>query len=276
ARRTIPRVISTALAAVLGFVAGAVIVWLILRQAAARKLAEAAARHAAQIASLETQVRAAAERQDLLARAEGALREAFRSMASEALQANSETLAALSRAALERTQEQAKGDLERRQQAIAELVAPIAQALSKVDERLSEVEKDRIATTATLVEQLKQLGAGLSSLQGETGRLVRALRQPHVRGHWGEVQLRQVVELAGMVEHTDFVEQATVNTEDGRIRPDLIVRLPGGKRVIVDAKAPLAAYFDAVDAQDDAQRAALMAEHARQVREHLTRLGSKA
>lgn len=268
--------ISTALAAVLGFVAGAVIVWLILRQAAARKLAEAAARHAAQIASLETQVRAAAERQDLLARAEGALREAFRSMASEALQANSETLAALSRAALERTQEQAKGDLERRQQAIAELVAPIAQALSKVDERLSEVEKDRIATTATLVEQLKQLGAGLSSLQGETGRLVRALRQPHVRGHWGEVQLRQVVELAGMVEHTDFVEQATVNTEDGRIRPDLIVRLPGGKRVIVDAKAPLAAYFDAVDAQDDAQRAALMAEHARQVREHLTRLGSKA
>jgi len=269
-------VISTALAAVLGFVAGAVIVWLILRQAAARKLAEAAARHAAQIASLETQVRAAAERQDLLARAEGALREAFRSMASEALQANSETLAALSRAALERTQEQAKGDLERRQQAIAELVAPIAQALSKVDERLSEVEKDRIATTATLVEQLKQLGAGLSSLQGETGRLVRALRQPHVRGHWGEVQLRQVVELAGMVEHTDFVEQATVNTEDGRIRPDLIVRLPGGKRVIVDAKAPLAAYFDAVDAQDDAQRAALMAEHARQVREHLTRLGSKA
>ncbi|HEY8536263.1 MAG TPA: DNA recombination protein RmuC [Vicinamibacterales bacterium] len=266
----------TALAALLGFAAGALVVWLILRQAAARKLAEAAAQHAAQIASLEAQVQAAAERQDLLTRAEGALREAFRSMASEALQANSESLAALSRAALERTQEQAKGDLERRQQAIAELVAPIAQALSKVDERLSEVEKDRIATTATLVEQLKQLGAGLSSLQGETGRLVRALRQPHVRGHWGEVQLRQVVELAGMVEHTDFVEQATVNTEDGRIRPDLIVRLPGGKRVIVDAKAPLAAYFDAVDAQDDAQRAALMAEHARQVREHLTRLGSKA
>ncbi|HEX7084950.1 MAG TPA: DNA recombination protein RmuC [Vicinamibacterales bacterium] len=266
----------TALAALLGFAAGALVVWLILRQAAARKLAEAAAQHAAQIASLEAQVQAAAERQDLLTRAEGALREAFRSMASEALQANSESLAALSRAALERTQEQAKGDLERRQQAIADLVTPIAQALSKVDQRLTEVEKDRIATTASLVEQLKQLGAGLSSLQGETGRLVRALRQPHVRGHWGEVQLRQVVELAGMVEHTDFVEQETVSTEDGRIRPDLIVRLPGGKRVIVDAKAPLAAYFDAVDAQDDSQRAALMAEHARQVRDHLQRLGSKA
>lgn len=268
--------LSTALAALLGFAAGALVVWLILRQAAARKLAEAAAQHAAQIASLETQVQAAAERQDLLTRAEGALREAFRSMASEALQANSESLAALSRAALERTQEQAKGDLERRQQAIADLVTPIAQALSKVDERLTEVEKDRIATTASLVEQLKQLGAGLSSLQGETGRLVRALRQPHVRGHWGEVQLRQVVELAGMVEHTDFVEQETVSTEDGRIRPDLIVRLPGGKRVIVDAKAPLAAYFDAVEAQDESRRAALMAEHARQVRDHLQRLGSKA
>ncbi len=266
----------TALAALLGFAAGALVAWLILRQAAARKLAEAAAQHAAQIASLDAQVRAAAERQDLLTRAEGALREAFRSMASEALQANSESLAALSRAALERTQEQAKGDLERRQQSIAELVTPIAQALSKVDARLTEVEKDRIATTASLVEQLKQLGAGLSSLQGETGRLVRALRQPHVRGHWGEVQLRQVVELAGMVEHTDFVEQATVTTEDGRIRPDLIVRLPGGKRVIVDAKAPLAAYFDAVEAQDEPQRAALMADHARQVRDHLGRLGSKA
>jgi len=132
------------------------------------------------------------------------------------------------------------------------------------------------ATAATLTEQLRQLGTGLVSLQTETGRLVKALRQPHVRGHWGEVQLRQVVELAGMVEHTDFVEQQTHTTEDARFRPDLVVRLPGRKRVIVDAKTPLVAYFDAVEAQDETERAAKLADHARQVREHLVRLGSKA
>src|SRR5690606_33076045 len=102
------------------------------------------------------------------------------------------------------------------------------------------------------------------------------LRQPHVRGHWGEVQLRQVVELAGMIEHTDFVEQATFDTGDARMRPDLVIRLPGGKQVIVDSKAPLAAYFDAVEAPDDEQRGRFLADHARQVRDHLVRLGSKA
>src|SRR5204863_7971856 len=131
-----------------------------------------------------------------------------------------------------------------------------------VDARLNDVEKDRGSTSATLAEQLRQLGAGLSGLQGETGRLVKALRQPHVRGHWGEVQLRQVVELAGMVEHTDFFEQQTVTVEDGRMRPDLMVRLPGGKRVIVDAKTPLAAYFDAIEAEDEPARLRFMADHA--------------
>jgi DNA recombination protein RmuC len=155
-------------------------------------------------------------------------------------------------------------------------VRPISETLVAVDQKLSAVEKDRVATTASLVEQLKFVGSGLTTLQGETGRLVKALRQPHVRGHWGEVQLRQVVELAGMIEHTDFVEQFTLTTEDGRVRPDLIVRLPGGKRVIVDAKSPLAAYFDAVEAQDDAERGLKLADHARQVRDHLARLGSKA
>ena len=105
---------------------------------------------------------------------------------------------------------------------------------------------------------------------------MKALRQPHVRGHWGEVQLRQVVELAGMVEHTDFVEQETFTVDDGAMRPDLMVRLPGGKRVIVDAKTPLAAYFDAIESQDEAERLRSLADHARQVRDHLTRLGSKA
>jgi DNA recombination protein RmuC len=186
------------------------------------------------------------------------MREAFRAMASEALQANSQSLTALAQASFDKT------------------VRPIADTLNAVDQKLAAVEKDRISTTATLAEQLRQVGSGLTSLQGETGKLVKALRQPHVRGHWGEVQLRQVVELAGMIEHTDFAEQVTVTTDDGRFRPDLVVRLPGGKRLIVDAKAPLTAYFDAVESKDDGERAIKLADHARQVRDHLVRLGSKA
>jgi DNA recombination protein RmuC len=260
----------------LAFAAGAAVTWLVLRQATARRVAEATSASAARVASLEARLQASDERHTILASAESTLRDAFRSMASEALQANSQSLTALAQASLEQTSERVKGDLERRQTAIADLVRPISETLQAVDQKLSAVEKDRVATTASLVEQLKFVGSGLSTLQGETGRLVKALRQPHVRGHWGEVQLRQVVELAGMIEHTDFVEQVTVTTDDGRFRPDLVVRLPGGKKVIVDAKSPLAAYFDAVEAQDEAERALKLADHTRQVRDHLTRLGSKA
>jgi DNA recombination protein RmuC len=227
-------------------------------------------------ARLAADLQSAADRQTLLDRAEQTLREAFRSMASEALQANSQALLSAAQATLDKAQEQVKGDLQQRQHAIGELVRPIAETLQAVDARLSAVETERVATTATLTEQLRQLGTGLMTLQGETGRLVKALRQPHVRGHWGEVQLRQVVELAGMIEHTDFVEQQTHTTEDARFRPDLVVRLPGRKRVIVDAKTPLVAYFDAVEAKDDAERATKLADHARQVRDHLGRLGSKS
>ncbi len=261
--RTIDAV--TLLWILLAFVLGAALAFVWARQQAATR-----------VAVLEARLQAAEERQGLLGRAELTLRDAFRSMASEALQANSQSLTALAQASLEKTNEQVKGDLDRRQAAIADLVRPIADTLQAVDQKLSAVERDRISSTASLVEQLKHVGSGLSTLQGETGRLVKALRQPHVRGHWGEVQLRQVVELAGMIEHTDFVEQQTVTTDDGRFRPDLVVRLPGQKRVIVDAKAPLAAYFDAVEARDEAERALKLVDHARQVRDHLGRLGSKA
>ena len=231
----------------LGFLLGALVAWLWSRQ-----------RSAARIATLEARLEASDERRALVASAEQSMRDAFRAMASEALQANSQSLTALAQASFDKT------------------VRPIADTLHAVDQKLAAVEKDRISTTATLAEQLRQVGSGLTSLQGETGKLVKALRQPHVRGHWGEVQLRQVVELAGMIEHTDFAEQVTVTTDDGRFRPDLVVRLPGGKRLIVDAKAPLTAYFDAVESKDDGERALKLADHARQVRDHLARLGSKA
>lgn len=260
----------------LAFLGGVAVTWLVLRQHAARRVAEATSEAAARIAGLEARLAAADERHTILSSAEQTLRDAFRAMASEALQANSQSLTALAQASLDKTTEQVRSDLDRRQSAISELVRPIAETLTAVDQKLAAVEKDRIATTATLAEQLKFVGSGLSTLQGETGRLVKALRQPHVRGHWGEVQLRQVVELAGMIEHTDFVEQVTVTSDEGRFRPDLVVRLPGGKQVIVDAKSPLSAYFDAVEASDEAERAVKLGEHARQVRDHLGRLGSKA
>ena len=260
----------------LAFAAGVGVAWLVLRQQGARRVAEASSASAARIASLEATLQAANQRHTILDSAEQTLRDAFRSMASEALQANSQSLTALAQASLDKTSAQVQGDFERRQSAIADLVRPIAQTLQAVDQKLASVEKDHVASAATLVEQLRQVGSGLTMLQGETGRLVKALRQPHVRGHWGEVQLRQVVELAGMIEHTDFAEQVTLTTDDGRVRPDLVVRLPGGKRVIVDAKAPLAAYFDAVEAATDEERGLKLADHARQVRDHLVRLGSKA
>jgi DNA recombination protein RmuC len=236
-----------------------------------RERAEAASTRAAR---LEGDLAAAAEKAAVLETAEQRLREAFRALSQEALQQNSDALLRLARASLGEYQTRAVADLEKRQQTIAEIVRPIAETLKHVDGTLGEVEKERLVSSARLDEQMRALGSGLTALTGETGNLVKALRQPHVRGHWGELQLRRVVELAGLVEHCDFAEQQTIATADGRLRPDLLVHLPDGKTIVVDAKAPLAAYLEAIDG-DEAQRAARLADHARQVREHMTRLAGK-
>jgi len=229
----------------------------------------------ADCARLMAEVAAAAEKQALLETAEIKLREAFKTLASEALEQNAESMLRLARTSFGEVQSKTVADLDRRQQSISEIVKPIVDTLRQVDVKLAEVEKDRITTNTRLDEQIRQLGTGLTSLTGQTGDLVKALRQPHVRGHWGELQLRRVVELAGMLEHCDFLEQQTADTDAGRFRPDLLVRLPGGKRVIVDAKAPLTAYLEAIDA-DDVTRAVRLGEHARQVRDHMTKLSTKA
>lgn len=225
-------------------------------------------------ARLEAELQAAADRQQLLAQADQRLRETFTALAAEALQQNGASVLQLARASLGEAQTAAAADLAQRQQSITELLKPIVETLRQVDTKLGEVEKDRIGTTAALRTQIDALGAGLAALHGETGSLVKALRQPHVRGHWGELQLRRVVELAGMLEHCDFVEQQTIGTET-RLRPDLIVRLPGGKTLVVDAKSPLSAYLEAIDG-DESQRVARLQDHARQVREHITKLGSRS
>jgi DNA recombination protein RmuC len=154
-------------------------------------------------------------------------------------------------------------------------VEPVRESLAKVDARIQELEKARIGAYATLTEQVRSLIEAQTNLRNETGKLVTALRSPSARGRWGEIQLKRVVEIAGMLDHCDFTVQTTLNGEDSRLRPDLLVRLPGGKIIVVDAKTPLEGYLAAVDAVDETTRRARLADHARQVRAHLTSLGRK-
>jgi DNA recombination protein RmuC len=165
---------------------------------------------------------------------------------------------------------------ERRAQTADALVEPIQQQLRRVDEQLAALDRDRAHARGALEQQLRQLAEGQDRLRGETGSLVAALRQPQTRGRWGELQLRRVVELAGMVEHCDFAEQASVDSGDGILRPDLVVQLPGAKHVVVDAKAPLNAFLTAYEARDETARTQALAEHARLLRAHVRRLSAKS
>ena len=201
---------------------------------------------------------------------------AFQALSADALARNNQAFLDLAKATLAQTNEAGRGDLERRQQAIAELVAPVRESLNRMDGAIQGLEKARAGAYAALSEQVRGLVETQTQLRSETGKLVTALRAPSVRGRWGEIQLQRVVEMAGMLEHCDFYSQASVTSEDGRLRPDLLVRLPGGKSIVVDAKTPLGAYLEALDAPDEAARKARLADHARQVRAHMTALGRKS
>jgi DNA recombination protein RmuC len=251
---------------VLGLATGAVIAWLAGRVTTARILSR-----------LDAERQGSAEKLALLARTEAGLRDVFASLSAEALRQNNRSFLDLAQTKLGQLQQSASADLERRRKAVDELVRPIGDALARIDGTLHEVEKDRIASYAGLAEQINAMGRTHQALQAETVKLAKALRAPQVRGRWGEIQLRRVVEMAGMLDYCDFEEQATVAGNGGSLRPDLVVRLPGGKIVVVDAKAPMAAYLDAVDGSlEDAERERLLRDHARQVRDHMITLGSKA
>jgi len=169
--------------------------------------------------------------------------------------------------------------LSQNQQSFADLakstLAPVRESLEKVDSKIQDLEKARVGAYATLTEQVRGLLETQSQLRAETGNLVTALRSPGVRGRWGEMQLHRVVEMAGMLDHCDFLSQTTITSEDGRLRPDLLVRLPAGKTVVVDAKTPLEAYLRAIEAKDAATRKTRFADHARQVRSQISALGRK-
>jgi DNA recombination protein RmuC len=194
----------------------------------------------------------------------------------EARERLGDTFAALSSAALERSSRSFLELAAERTREIDTLVKPLRDSLQQVDTRIGELEKARAEAYGSLSEQLRTLAGAHQQLQLETGRLVQALRAPGVGGRWGEIQLRRVVELAGMAAHCDFFEQAAADAGERRLRPDMLVRLPNGRAIIVDAKAPLQAYLQAHDASDDATRAAALEQHAAQIRAHARALAQRA
>jgi len=226
--------------------------------------------------TLDQERKQAEEKLAMINDAQRKLADAFKALASDALKSNNQSFLELAKATLEKFQETAKGDLEKRQQAIHELVKPVRESLDKVDSKINEMEKARSGAYQGLTEQVRSLMETQQQLRSETSNLVKALRAPQVRGRWGEIQLKRVVEMAGMLDHCDFYEQQSAETEDGRLRPDLLVRLPGRKNIVVDSKAPLMAYLEAIEAPDDETRKAKLQEHARQVRTHITSLSRKS
>ncbi len=245
-------------------------------EARTREFQQGQSEVAAMRATLEQERKAAAEKLELVSKAGAELKNAFDALAAKALQSNNESFLQLAKQSLAQFQQQASGDLDQRRQAVEALVKPISDSLGKVDQQIRLIEIDRAKAYGDLSAQVTSLIGTQKELQTETGRLVQALRAPQVRGRWGEIQLRRVVEIAGMLPFCDFVEQQTVTTNDGKLRPDLIVRLPGGKQIIVDSKAPLQAYLEALEAPDeDARRAKLLA-HAGQIKDHMTKLAAKS
>jgi DNA recombination protein RmuC len=210
-----------------------------------------------------------ADQQRLLEAAERKFADTFRALAADALKTSSESFLTLAAERFTSIQKESAADLDARRIAIDHVVEPVKESLASLDREIRRIENERRGATDVLTDQLR-------SLSSQTNRLVDALKTPTVRGRWGEIQLRRVVEIAGMVEHCDFHEQAQFTTDDGRLRPDMTIRLPGGKNVVVDAKAPLQAYMEAIEAEGEVERLAKLRDHVRQIRNHIEQLKGKA
>ena len=275
----------------LGLLVGIIIASLVLQARKAQALAEAVSGSRAEIAGLVERLRqkeqevqnllnreqqALQEKRELLDEATRELSNAFKALSTEALRNNNQSFLELAGAAMGKFQAQASGDLVLRQKELENLVLPVHEMLGKYQDQIQFIEKARSADYGSLSEQLRLLLDSEQKLQKETANLVNALRTPAIRGRWGEFTLRRVVELAGMTEHCDFTEQEPLQGEDGKLRPDMIVRLPAGKTLVLDSKVPLKAYLEALDSTDESSRQARLQAHARQVRSHLQNLSSKA
>ena len=216
------------------------------------------------------------ERLDTLRDAQERLSSSFKALSSEALQSSMAQLTQMAQAQLKATQAQAQGELDKRQQAVEQLVAPLKEQLGRVDAQLLKLNDERRESRGRLEAQLRTLSETGEKLRNETGALVTALRKPNARGQWGQMQLRNVVELAGMVSYCDFLEQSSFTGGETVLRPDLVVRMPGGKHVVVDAKAPLQGVLDAYEARDEEERQQHLQAHARLLRKHVKALADKA
>lgn len=260
------------LGVVVGALLGAGLIYFLLSSAHSKTKQELASVSAQRDAELK----AAEEKLGLLEDARKNLQDSFKALSAEALSKNNADFLNLAKSTLEKYQEGAKGDLEKRQQAINKTVEPVGEALKAFNERVEKIELRRTQTDASLKQQLQQLAQSQVQLSKTTGSLVQALRAPQVRGQWGEMQLRRTVEMAGMINRVDFLEQASVDTEAGRQRPDMLINLPNGRQVVVDSKVPLAAYLDALEADDPDVQTTRMKAHARHIRDHIKGLSQKA
>src|SRR3954466_11685962 len=266
---------------IIGIAVGALGVWLILRArlgelTQTRSACTAAERELASLAAtLDHERTASVEKLQLVEQAQVKLADSFDALAAKALQSNNQAFVALAKSELAQHQIKAREELDKRTTAFDSLVKPIAESLTKVDTKIAQLEKDRAETQGALFTHLKNVTTQQEDLRRETANLVTALRAPHTRGRWGEMQLRRVCEMAGMIRHCDFAEQETVASEDSRLRPDVVVKLPGDKRVVIDAKVPLAAYLDAIESRDEDSRRVHMQSHVRQMRDHIKKLSAK-
>ena len=233
-----------------------------------------------QMTGLEVELRQQREsmiaQKKLLEKAQVEFQDAFKALSAEALSKNNQSFLHLAKTTLERFQEGAKSELKASEKAFSTLVDPVKEALGVVNKRMEEMEKNRVGAYEGLKEQVSQLMVSQKDLRSETANLVNALRAPTVRGRWGEMQLRRVVEMSGMSAHCDFLEQVTLDGSDSRLRPDMIVKLPNNKEIIIDAKVPLEAYLKALESKSDAERISCLKDHARQVKAHINALSSRA
>jgi DNA recombination protein RmuC len=301
--RVFNSVMDVIISAIVGSIVGGLLAWLAVRSRSAALYArlvftdkeltttksdltrlmderqELIARRARLESTLEAERRASDDKIELLEtaneRAGAELQNAFKALAADALKSNNSSFLQIAQETLKRFQSEAQGDLDARQKAVADMVAPVRDSLTKVDAQIQQMEIARGEAYGDLRAQVQSLITTQKELQSETGNLVRALRTPNVRGRWGEIQLRRVVEIAGMLSYCDFAEQETIYGESGRLRPDLVVKLPGGKTVVVDAKTPLQAFLEAFETTDEESRRACLANHARQVRDHMNTLSGK-
>jgi DNA recombination protein RmuC len=257
------------LALLAGVILGAAIGFLLART----RDAAAAAEQAARVTAAEERARAAQERAALL---DSQLADRFQALSAEALDASARRFLAMAEGSLTAANARAAGELEARRAAVESLVSPLRETLARLEAQLREADGERMRSHAALTEQVQLARRSSEELRAQTQALVTALRRPEARGRWGEMQLRRVAELAGMAARCDFEEQVEITTADGTLRPDMVVRLAGGKNIVVDAKVPLAAYLEAAETSDQAVREARLDAHARHVRAHVDQLGGKA